>query len=278
MPSYATGNRFSRRQFERSAPAAPKRPGHWGLLFVALVVVIVVPVFFVGQGTLEGLERVFQNTGQRNMLLKEVSVGVGFALTAAVISSLAAARLLKEAATSRLARMGIMAAALPGMFGSLILGLALIEVFQQPILHVFYKTPVALTAGLVLFLFPRTIVLRLLLWSSHRRAGQHVATLLRKSPSRSVSNAARELLWQLQGRAEFWSIALLTYWGFLELTIAYLLAPVTIVSAPVMLYNQMHFGRNATLSALVFLTVTIPALAVLLALSSRRFLFRWFWR
>ena len=57
-----------------------------------------------------------------------------------------------------------------------------------------------------------------------------------------------------------------------------LLAPVTIVSAPVMLYNQMHFGKNATLSALVLLSVLIPLSTFLLVALARRLVFRWLWR
>ncbi len=263
-----------------NAPAATTRPGHWrwSVLIAAIAVVVVIPAFMVGRGTLEGLGRVFQSAGQRNLLLKEIFVGCGYALTAAIISAVAAARLLQRARGSRLARLAIAAVALPGLFGSLVLGLALIELFQQPYLHLLYKTPLALAAGLVLFLFPRAIVLRLLLWSSRRRAGLHLAELLSKSPSKAGRDAARELNWQLKRRAEFWGVGLLAYWGYLELTIAYLLAPVSIVSAPVMLYNQMHFGKNATLSALVLLTVLVPALFFVLAAISRSFLFRWFWR
>jgi hypothetical protein len=82
----------------------------------------------------------------------------------------------------------------------------------------------------------------------------------------------------MRWRGEIWSAALLAWWAFLDLTIFYLLAPVTIVSAPVMLYNQMHFGKNSVLSALVFLTAAVPALSFATALAGRRFLFRWFWR
>jgi hypothetical protein len=38
----------------------------------------------------------------------------------------------------------------------------------------------------------------------------------------------------------------------------------------------MHFGKNAVLSALVFLTVLVPVLIFTLAAAARRFLLRWF--
>jgi ABC-type spermidine/putrescine transport system permease subunit II len=203
-------------------------------------------------------------------------VGTGYALAAATASMLIAAPLLRWARKARLGRLGIVALSVPGLFGSLVLSLALIRILQQPYLAVLYKTPYALVLGLSLFLFPRAVMVRLLLSARGLREGAHLAALLGASPSRTARATARELAWQLQWRGEFWSVALLAYWAYLDLTIAYLLAPVTIVSAPVMLYNQMHFGKNAVLSALVFLTVIVPALLFILASASRRLFFRWF--
>jgi len=250
----------------------------WGLLFVSVAVTIAVPAILVGRATLEGLDRIFQDAARLTTLLKEILVGSTYALVAAVASALVASKLLQRARISWLARGSALMCSLPGLFGSLVLSLALIHLLQKPYVHVLYKTPPALALGLALFLLPRAMALRFLLWSSRRRAGAHLATLLGESSSVTVRDAGRELNWQLKRRAEFWGVGLLAYWAYLELTIAYLLAPVSIVSAPVMLYNQMHFGKNATLSALVVLTVLVPALIFVLAAISRSFLFRWFWR
>lgn len=76
----------------------------------------------------------------------------------------------------------------------------------------------------------------------------------------------------------YWSVALLSFWGYLELTVAYLLGPVTIVSVPVLLYNQMHFGKNAVLSAMTCLAVAVPALSFLGIAALRPLLYRWFRR
>jgi iron(III) transport system permease protein len=266
----------------RSSPSRPKAShwqfGAWVLPIVAAALVVVVPAMLVGKGSLEGLVRIMQSAAQLKTLLKEIVVGTGYALAAALAAMLMATPLLQTARESRLARAGILAGGLPGLFGALVLSLALIRLLQQPYLQVLYRTPAALALGLTLFLLPRAIALRLLLSSSERREGVHLAALLGASPARAARGASRELNWQLQWRSEFWSMALLTCWGFLELTIAYLLAPVTIVSAPVMLYNQMHFGKNAILAARVLITVVVPALLFVLASASRRYFFRWFWR
>jgi ABC-type Fe3+ transport system permease subunit len=250
----------------------------WLYLVAAVAMAAFIPVSLVGGGALEGLWRVVRSTAQIKPLLSEILVGTGYALVAATAAMFIAAPLLDRARHSRLGRLGLVAISLPGLFGSLVLGLALIRLLQQPYLQFFYKTPYALALGLILFLLPRAVVARLLLSASGQREGAHLAVLLGTSPARAARATARELAWQMHWRGEFWAVALLSYWAFLDLTIAYLLAPVTIVSAPVMLYNQMHFGKNAVLSALVFLTVIVPALLFILASVSRRFFFRWFWR
>lgn len=239
------------------------------LVFAGVALTCVVPALLVGRDTLGGLTRVFQNTSQFQTLLSEIAIGTGYALGAAVASALIAARLLNSARASRLALAATVVGALPGLFGSLVLSLALIQLLLFPMFRVLYKTPPALAAGLVLFLLPRAMLLRLIMWVSRQRSAAHLAVLLCESPAAKNRHAARELTWQMRWRSEFWSVTLLTYWSFLDLTIAYLLAPVTIVSAPVMLYNQMHFGKNAVLAALVFLTVLIPALVFVVASAAR---------
>jgi hypothetical protein len=250
----------------------------WCLALSSLAIVCIVPLVFLGQGTFAGLARVVQSTGQFHGLLEEIFTGLVYAVAAALASALAAASLVRGARTSRLAVAGILATAIPGMFGSLILSLSLVQLFLLPYFRLLYKSPVALATGMALFLMPRAIVLRMLLSSSPQPSAAHLVTQLCAAPAKSVRDVAHELAWQMRWRREIWSGALLAWWAFLDLTIVYLLAPVTIVSAPVMLYNQMHFGKNAVLSALVFLTVAVPACLFAIVLAGRRLLFRWVWR
>lgn len=250
----------------------------WSFSGLGILVTVAVPFLLVGRGTLPGLLALFRNPSQWQTLLREVLIGTGYSTAAAIVGTLLAAWFLHLGRRSPVGRAASVAGALPGLFGSLILGLALIRLLQQPYLHLLYKTPLSLTFGLVLFLLPRALFLRLAVWSTRPRTGLHLAALLGDSRSRRARNEARELAWQMNGRVEFWSLALLAYWGFLDLTIAYLLAPVTIVSTPVMLYNQMHFGKNAALSARVLVAVLLPALGFCLVCAARRPLSRWLWR
>jgi ABC-type spermidine/putrescine transport system permease subunit II len=244
------------------------------LLSAGVIVTCLIPVLLVGRGTLDGLVRVWENKTQLNMLLREILFGMGYALTGATIAVFLADRLSRKARDSRPALAGVVVASLPGLVGSLVLSLALIRLLQLPLARIAYKSSFSFALGLVLFLLPRALLLRVLLLSASRSTGYHAAMLLRESPVALVRDHARRLTWQLRWSGEFWGLVLLAWWGFLELTIANLLAPVTIVSAPVMLYNQMHFGKNAILSALVFLTVFIPVLLFMAAAAARSFFFR----
>src|SRR5258708_36238085 len=99
----------------------------------------------------QGLGLVFQNRVQLELLLKESMVGTGYALAAAVASAFVASRLMRWARRSGLARAGALACSLPGLCGSLVRSLAPIQFFQQPYVHVLYKTPAWLATGLGLF-------------------------------------------------------------------------------------------------------------------------------
>ena len=59
-------------------------------------------------------------------------------------------------------------------------------------------------------------------------------------------------------------MGLLCYWAYLDLSTAYMLAPSEMSSGLVRLYNFMHFGRSAALSAEAFVFFGTPVLATYL--------------
>jgi hypothetical protein len=254
------------------------RGATWIAILAGLGLLLVAPALLVGQETFRGLLRITQSATQARMLFHEIFTGLGYAITTAVLSALTAAGLLSFARRSRWGLAGIGLAVLPGLVGSLVLGLTLNHLLLHTPLRFAYKSPLSLGSGMVLFLLPRALLVLCLLHWSARPAGAHLAMLMRESPAANVRATAGELMWQLRWRGQFWGAAVLAYWGFFDLTIASLLAPVTIVSAPVMLYNQMHFGKNAILSAFVLLTVLVPLAVFLVAALLRHMVFRWFWR
>ncbi len=81
------------------------------------------------------------------------------------------------------------------------------------------------------------------------------------------------LLWRLRDQPQFLAMSLLCYWAYCDLPSAYLLAPTGMASGLVRLYNFMHFGRSAALSAEACLFFSAPLVGVGLVL----FAVRW-WR
>jgi ABC-type Fe3+ transport system permease subunit len=147
---------------------------------------------------------------------------------------------------------------LPGLLGSLVLGLALVALFQTPPLGVLYNTPLPWLLGLVLYLLPRGVLLRA--WGEARRpqTAEYLADQLARSDDAAQRRHGRRLQWRLVEEPRFLAVAVLVVWGYLDLTTAYLLAPTGLTSGMVRLYNFMHFGRTAALSAEAFVLLAGP--------------------
>lgn len=148
----------------------------------------------------------------------------------------------------------------PGLLGSLVLGLSILFVFQSTPLHVVYGTPIPWLIGLGLFLLPRALLVMLILTVVRSPESDHMTKLLSRSSNAMHRDQARELQWRGSWALHFMMFVLLFFWAYSDLTIASILAPAGIVSAPVRLYNLMHYGQSAVLSAMVVATFGIPIL------------------
>lgn len=261
------------------APAAPPagvpggRAAAWRdatYLLAAALASSAVPLWLIGQGVWQGLQTVTVNRLQWERLLRESLAGVLFSLTAAAVALGLAGALQRRGVWS----FAVPALALPGLVGPLVLGLGLVRLFQWGPLNPVYRTPVSLICGLSLFLLPRAWLVQRILTGARPHAALHAAALLAEGSEGRRRASARELAWQMSTRGQFWLLSLLTFWGYLELTVAYLLGPVSIVSVPVLLYNQMHFGKNAMLSSMSCVAVAVPAVLFLLAAALRPLVFR----
>ena len=164
---------------------------------------------------------------------------------------------------------------------------------QQPWLRPIYDTPLPWVLALLVWLLPRAVLLRLWLAAVTRTEGVHLAELLESpvsssgestksiavdrtssptitEPPRSRIHSA-DLLFRLRDQPQLLGMGLLCYWAYLDLPTAYLLAPSGMPSGLVRLYNFMHFGRSAALSAESLLFFGLPLLATYLTI----LLFRW---
>jgi ABC-type Fe3+ transport system permease subunit len=85
-----------------------------------------------------------------------------------------------------------------------------------------------------------------------------------------VRGRARRLLWELRARRRFLVLFLLCCWGYFDLTASAVLAPPAMTPALVRLYNLMHYGRMAALSAMVCAVFCVPLLAFFVAEGAHR--------
>ena len=181
-------------------------------------------------------------------------------------------------------------ALLLGLFGSLLLSLGCVALFQLSWLRPLYDTPIPWVLALVVWLLPRAAILRLWLHALRNNEAIHLAEMLRgaraegqgqdekRVPSRSVFRPSSlvprpsPLLWHLRDQPQFLAMSLLCYWAYCDLPTAYLLAPTGMASGLVRLYNFMHFGRSAALSAEATVFFGVPVVCFLLVLLvNRRF-------
>ncbi|QDT37346.1 hypothetical protein [Stratiformator vulcanicus] len=146
------------------------------------------------------------------------------------------------------------------LMGSLSLSIVLAELFRSSALRGFYDTIVPLVVAWAVWLLPRAVLLQLVINATARRSSIREASLALAAPDRSVRARARRLLWELRSRPKFMVIGLLAWWAYSDVNAAAVLAPVSVVSPAVRLYNFMHYGHNASLSLRAALCVAIPLL------------------
>lgn len=224
----------------------------WLHLVVAFVVVFFVPAAIVLRGTMEGLAAVLQNFA----LGKEIGASLVFAVAATSVACVLARH--RPAA----------ALALAGMFGSLVLSLVILAAVQLPVIRALRDTPVPVILALMLVLLPFAVVLRLLVEAWRPGSSLYLARLV------GGSRARRELVWRLKVRGQFWSAFLLFAWAYWDLTAGSILAPISMTPVTVRLYNLMHYGQTATLSAMLCVTFGAPLAMAAAVVMARRWWMR----
>jgi len=160
---------------------------------------------------------------------------------------------------------------LPGLLGSLALGLLIFEICQHIGVQPSYS-PVPLVGGMMLFLLPRAIAMQAMLRLGEARTGVFLAERLAQMAAPRGGWGAN-ILWKLRGAGRFWTLALLFWWSYLELTLPSLLRPAGMAPAPMRLYNFLHYGHIPGLAAMLVLVMSLPL--VLLAIG-HEWLARWY--
>ncbi len=233
-----SGRRIGRELPANAPGAAP---------FVLLVVIAEVfflfagPVVVFGKG-LAGLPALLGNFA----LTREVQNSFLLALVASIAAWFLAGWALEK-------RMRIAVLALPGLLGGLVVSLFLLALFQVPPLHFLRSSPIPLLVALVLMIMPAALFVRHLLACGLHSESAHAATL---------SGGARAR-WLILKRPGLWGGALVFLQAYGDFTANSLLAPPTLTSAFSRIFNLMHYGQTTVLSAMLFVTLAAPVVAVL---------------
>ena len=233
-----SGRRIGREQPSNEPGATP---------FVLLLVIAEVfflfagPVVVFGKG-LAGLPALLGNFA----LTREVQNSFLLALVASIAAWLLAGWALGT-------RMRIAVLALPGLLGGLVVSLFLLALFQVPPLHLLRSSPIPLLVALVLMIMPSALFVRHLLAFGLHSESAHAATL----------SGGAQVRWQVLKRPGLWGGALLFLQAYGDFTANSLLAPPALTSAFSRIFNLMHYGQTTVLSAMLFVTLAAPVVAVL---------------
>ena len=237
-------------------------------LGVAALIACVLPLALVLAQGLRGLPAVLRAFP----IARELAASTTVALAAAVIAWAACGALTTPRRGQGIGR-GRMAVlvvlCVPGLLGSLLLSLLVHAAFQLPGLAAWRAGPLPLLLTLVLLILPPALLLRGLTLGLADGPAVHLARWLRRAPAAATRQRGRQLAWHLKDRAALYVFFMLFLWAYVDLCAGALLRPVAMTLAPDLLYNQMHYGQRAVLSAMVVAFLAVPPLLMLLARAVR---------
>lgn len=236
----------------------------WSHLSVAFLFVLGIPGAMISWGMIRGCNMLLQNF----VLSREILASLLFAAGASTFAGLLAVA-MDAAARSRghgsiLGKAVLVAAIFTGLLGPLVLSLTVLAAVQLPGLISLRDTPVPLVFTLGMVLLPLALVLKRVLELTRQRSALHLVSFMGKS------RVSSELTWRLSTSGKFWTLALLFVLAYWDLTASAILAPVAMTPVTVRLYNLMHYGQIATLSAMTCAAFAAPICVFLLAVVTRR--------
>lgn len=234
----------------------------WGYLILALSLIVVYPSVLIGRDTIPGVLALAGNSVQLRGLIQGILVAAGYGLMAGLSVDLLAGSLIRSGKQlTGWRQLAVIGSGL-GLCGSLVIGLVSVALFQEPWLRPVYDTPLPVVLGLMIWLLPRALLLHGMLVVTSSPIAEHAARLLLGASDRNRSRAAGEILWKLRDRSAMAVRLLLCHWAYWDLTLPDILRPNGLEPITVRLYIDMHFGRNAMLTAKAGLTLAAPLLVL----------------
>ncbi len=247
-------------------PASALGAVTWGWLAVAATVATVVPAWIAVADATGDPGAAFRSASYAKEIGASVVLGVAAGGLAYIAGGRVAARFVrvqkesergfKRTLPRRSAAMCIAVAVVaPGLLGGLVLALAVLAIFQLPLLRALYDTPVPLLMAVALLVLPFAVLLRALVEArrSTGRSGEalHLAGMLARSGAPGARRSAGGIAWSLDGSRRALVAFLLFAWAYFDMTASSILAPSGTTPVFVTLYNFMHYGRKAATSAMV---------------------------
>ena len=239
-------------------------------LGMALLLGCLVPLFVVVQKLPSGMALLIRQPVQLQGLLREVAIASAVCVISALIAQVVVGVWFRGKRGGIGKTMQAAMYFIPGLTGSLLVSLLSVTVFQQTWLRAVYDTPIPWVMGLTVWLLPRAVLLQIWLRMMSHREGVHLAEMLSQPTSGRPTSRQSGLLFRLRDEPPILSFGLLCYWGYLDLPTAYLLGPMGMQPGLVRLYNFMHFGRSAALSAESLVFFGLPIVVFFTGLRLRR--------
>lgn len=235
----------------------------WCYLITAFVFVTFIPASMVLCGMIRGFNLLLENF----VIGREILSSLLFAAGATLLTGLTAFWLYpaQRGGWLTFARATVVTLAMcVGLLGPLVLSLTVLSAVQVPGLLPLRDTPLPLVLTLGLVLLPLAVVLKRVLDLAGYRSAVHLPALMPKS------RAARELSWRLSTSGKFWAIVVVFVCAYWDLTASAILAPIGMTPVTVRLYNLMHYGQIAALSAMTCAAFAAPVVVFVLAWGTRR--------
>lgn len=249
----------------RADPAPMLGPVTWIWLALAAIIATVHPAWVAVSDATGDPGAAFRSFSYAKDIAASVVLGLAAGGMAFLAAGWTVRLLIGMRGARRAAAVGVAVGILvPGLLGALVLSLAMLALFQLPVLAALYDTPVPLVLTVALLLFPFAIVLRILVDARKPAEALHLAGMLGRSAGPGARRSAGGLMWSLDGRRRACVAFLLFAWGYFDMTASSILAPSGATPVFVTLHNFMHYGRKAATSAMVAGAFAAP-LVVLVA-------------
>jgi ABC-type Fe3+ transport system permease subunit len=241
---------------------SPRGIFSWLYLSVSVIGASLGPFAIVGAQSVGG----WSKRGALLVVTDSIIAAAIFASAGSVLAFLICWQLLGSAGSglgvSPLKRLIVLGLCVPGLLGSLLVGLGILAIFT---LIPGYDTPLPLLLGLMVWLLPAAMLLMAVAGRLKNQPAVHTAKKLQTAPAAQVRRAGQKIQWHLVGQRRTWVILILFLLAYFELSASAILSPVGMTPVAPVLYNLMHNGQNAVMSASVILAVALSAMILFIA-------------